>query len=86
MFPGAKLSVGGFGLGGLPETLLNELAKDDFDSAKDLTIASLTASVDGFGLGKLFEAGKVKRMISSYVGENKVCSELGWCICLLQRD
>ena len=67
--PGMKLSVGGFGLGGLPETLLNEISKHD--EAWDLTIASLTASVDGFGLGKLFEGGKVKRMIASYVGENK---------------
>ena len=71
VFPGAYLSVGGFGLGGIPETLLNELARDDFVEARDLTIASLTASVDGFGLGRLFEAGKVKRMIASYVGENK---------------
>ena len=71
VFPGAYLAVGGFGLGGIPETLLNELARDDFVEARDLTIASLTASVDGFGLGRLFEAGKVKRMIASYVGENK---------------
>ena len=71
VFPGAYLAVGGFGLGGIPETLLNELARADFVEARDLTIASLTASVDGFGLGRLFEAGKVKRMIASYVGENK---------------
>ncbi len=70
--PGMSINVGGFGLGGKPETLLNELAEDD--RAKDLTIASLTAGVDGFGLGKLFDAGKVKRMIASYVGENQVRS------------
>jgi len=70
VFPGASINIGGFGLGGIPETLLNELAKDD--RARDLTVASLTAGVDGFGLGKLFEAGKVKRMIASYVGENQV--------------
>ena len=72
IFPGATVCVGGFGLGGIPETLLNELAKTEFTDAKELTIASLTAGVYGFGLGKLFEARKVKRMISSYVGENKV--------------
>ncbi len=70
IFPGARINCGGFGLGGIPETLLNELANDE--RATDLTIASLTAGVDGFGLGLLFESGKVKRMIASYVGENHV--------------
>lgn len=74
IFPGAYINCGGFGLGGLPETLLNELAKTD--EAKNLTIASLTASVDDFGIGKLFAAGKVKRMISSYVGENQLFAEM----------
>lgn len=68
---GATLAVGGFGLGGIPETLLNEIAKIDDANCHDLTIASLTGGVDGFGLGRLLEAGKVKRLISSYVGENK---------------
>lgn len=67
---GDTIAVGGFGLGGTPETLLNELASRE-DGPTDLTVASLTAGVDDFGLGRLFEAGKVKRMISSYVGENK---------------
>jgi 3-oxoacid CoA-transferase len=66
---GATICVGGFGLGGNPETLLDELSK--MESAKELTVASLTGGVDGFGLGKLIEAGMVKRLISSYVGENK---------------
>lgn len=61
--------VGGFGLGGNPETLLNAISRDP--NAKNLTIASLTGGVDGFGIGKLIEAGMVKRLISSYVGENK---------------
>ncbi len=78
VFPGMSINCGGFGLGGIPETLLNELARDDFDEARDLTVASLTAGVDGFGLGKLYEARKVKRMIASYVGENKV-SESSKC-------
>jgi 3-oxoacid CoA-transferase len=66
---GATIAAGGFGLGGIPETLLNEISRTE--SAKDLTIVSLTAGVDGFGIGRLLEANKVKRLISSYVGENK---------------
>jgi 3-oxoacid CoA-transferase len=70
LFPGASISIGGFGLGGIPETLIHELEGNE--KAKDLTIASLTAGIDGFGLGKLFEVeGKVKRILASYVGENK---------------
>lgn len=67
---GITICVGGFGLGGSPETLLNELSRRD--DAKGLTVASLTGGVDGFGIGKLLEVrGMVKRLISSYVGENK---------------
>lgn len=68
---GDTIAVGGFGLGGIPETLLNTLSAWEEGGPQSLTVASLTAGVDGFGLGKLFECGKVKRMISSYVGENK---------------
>lgn len=50
------------------ETLLNELSRD---GPGNLTIASLTAGIDAYGLGTLYESGKVKRMIGSYVGENK---------------
>lgn len=74
IFPTASINVGGFGLGGIPETLLNELANNE--RAQDLTVASLTAGVDGFGLGLLFEAGKIKRMIASYVGENQVSVDI----------
>ena len=70
---GDTIAVGGFGNGGIPETLLNALSSQE-DGPTNLTVASLTAGVDSFGLGRLFEAGKVKRMISSYVGENKVRS------------
>ena len=71
LFHGASINIGGFGLGGIPETLIDVMAKHD--KAQNLTIASLTAGVDGFGLGKLFEVdGKVKRILASYVGENKV--------------
>jgi hypothetical protein len=79
------VAVGGFGLGGIPETLLNELSSQD-DGPTSLTVISLTAGVDSFGLGRLLEARKVKRMISSYVGENKVrASSAGFrfvvCLC-----
>jgi 3-oxoacid CoA-transferase len=66
---GATVCVGGFGLGGSPETLLQELSKSK--TAKDLTVAALTGGTDGGGIGLLLEAGIVKRLISSYVGENK---------------
>eukprot|EP00565_Helicotheca_tamesis_P001150 CAMPEP_0185723240 /NCGR_PEP_ID=MMETSP1171-20130828/148_1 /TAXON_ID=374046 /ORGANISM="Helicotheca tamensis, Strain CCMP826" /LENGTH=549 /DNA_ID=CAMNT_0028390909 /DNA_START=154 /DNA_END=1803 /DNA_ORIENTATION=- len=74
---GNTIAVGGFGLGGVPESLLNTLSSTEFDlDVQDLTVASLTAGVDGFGLGRLFESGRVKRMISSYVGENKNFEEM----------
>lgn len=66
---GATVAVGGFGLVGIPETLLQEISVNK--TASDLTVASLTGGVDGFGVGVLVEAGKVKRLICSYVGENK---------------
>ena len=67
----ATVLVGGFGLGGNPETLLNEISRMDDTKVKNLTIASLTGGVDGFGIGKIIDNGQVKRLISSYVGENK---------------
>jgi len=65
---GQLLGVGGFGLCGIPETLIEAL-KDT--GVKDLTVISNNAGVDGFGLGKLLETRQIKKMISSYVGENK---------------
>ncbi|MDP3762180.1 MAG: CoA transferase subunit A [Ramlibacter sp.] len=65
---GQLLAVGGFGLCGIPETLIEAL-KDT--GVKDLTVISNNAGVDGFGLGKLLETRQIKKMISSYVGENK---------------
>jgi len=63
--------VGGFGCCGIPETLLNELSKTK--GVTDITVASLNVSVDGYGVGKLLEKdGMVKRVIGSYVGENKL--------------
>ena len=65
---GQLMAVGGFGLCGIPEALIDALR----DSAvKNLTVISNNAGVDGFGLGKLLETRQIKRMISSYVGENK---------------
>lgn len=65
---GQTLAVGGFGLCGIPEALIAALR----DSAvKDLTVISNNAGVDGFGLGQLLESRQIKKMISSYVGENK---------------
>ena len=65
---GQLLAVGGFGLCGIPEALIAALR----DSAvKDLTVISNNAGVDGFGLGLLLESRQIKKMISSYVGENK---------------
>ena len=65
---GATLMAGGFGLCGIPESLI--LALRDH-GARNLTVISNNAGVDGFGLGILLESRQVRKMISSYVGENK---------------
>ena len=65
---GQTLAVGGFGLCGIPEALIDALRDT---GAKDLTVISNNAGVDGFGLGKLLDTRQIKKMISSYVGENK---------------
>lgn len=65
---GQLLAVGGFGLCGIPEALIEALRDT---GAKDLTVISNNAGVDGFGLGKLLESRQIVKMISSYVGENK---------------
>ena len=65
---GQLLGVGGFGLCGIPEALIDALRDT---GAQNLTAISNNAGVDGFGLGKLLETRQVKKMISSYVGENK---------------
>jgi len=65
---GQTLAVGGFGLCGIPEALIAALR----DSGKtQLTVISNNAGVDGFGLGQLLTTRQIKKMISSYVGENK---------------
>lgn len=65
---GQTIGVGGFGLCGIPETLIAALRDS---GVKDLTCVSNNAGVDGFGLGLLLETRQIKKMISSYVGENK---------------
>ena len=65
---GQLLAVGGFGLCGIPEALIDALRDS---GVKDLTVVSNNAGVDGFGLGKLLETRQIKKMVSSYVGENK---------------
>ncbi len=65
---GQLLAVGGFGLCGIPEALIDALRDS---GVKNLTVISNNAGVDGFGLGKLLESRQIKKMISSYVGENK---------------
>ena len=65
---GQLMAVGGFGLCGIPEALI-EAVKDS--GVQNLTVIANNAGVDGFGLGKLLDTRQVKKMISSYVGENK---------------
>jgi len=65
---GQTVAVGGFGLCGIPEALIDAL-KDT--GVKNLTCISNNAGVDDFGLGKLLQTKQIKKMISSYVGENK---------------
>src|SRR3954465_2792560 len=69
---GMLIMAGGFGLCGIPETLI--LAIRD-SGAKNLTFVSNNAGVDGAGLGLLLESRQIKKMISSYVGENKTFAE-----------
>jgi 3-oxoacid CoA-transferase subunit A len=67
LFDGMTIAAGGFGLCGIPELLIAAIKEA---GTKDLTVASNNAGVDGFGLGVLLATRQVKRMISSYVGEN----------------
>ena len=67
LFDGMLIAAGGFGLCGIPELLIDGIVKA---GTKDITIASNNAGVDDFGLGKLLATRQVKKMMSSYVGEN----------------
>ena len=68
LFDGMHMMAGGFGLCGIPENLIAAVHKA---GTKDITIVSNNCGVDGFGLGILLDAKQIKKMISSYVGENK---------------
>jgi 3-oxoacid CoA-transferase subunit A len=68
LFDGMTLMAGGFGLCGIPENLIEAVKRS---GVKGLTVISNNAGVDGFGLGVLLNTRQVKKMISSYVGENK---------------
>jgi len=68
LFDGMTICAGGFGLSGIPERLIDAIQAA---GTKDLTIASNNAGIDNEGLGKLLRSRQVKKMISSYVGENK---------------
>ncbi|QDL90833.1 CoA transferase subunit A [Paroceanicella profunda] len=67
LFDGMTIAAGGFGLCGIPELLIAAIREA---GTKDLTVASNNAGVDDFGLGLLLKTRQVKKMISSYVGEN----------------
>jgi len=68
MADGHTIAVGGFGLCGIPEALIAALRDSN---VKDLTAISNNAGVDGFGLGQLLETRQIRKMVASYVGENK---------------
>ena len=68
LFDGMTICSGGFGLCGIPERLIDALLAS---GVKGLTVASNNAGIDGVGLGKLLRSRQIKKMISSYVGENK---------------
>ncbi|MCF8879002.1 CoA transferase subunit A [Hyphobacterium sp. SN044] len=68
LFDGMTIMAGGFGLCGIPENAIEAILDS---GVKDLTIISNNCGVDGFGLGKLLDAKRIRKMLSSYVGENK---------------
>jgi len=69
---GQTLMCGGFGLCGIPQTLIEAVK---LSGVKDLTVISNNAGVDGVGLGQLLQTRQIKKMISSYVGENKLFAQ-----------
>ena len=73
LFDGMTIMAGGFGLCGIPENLIAAIKES---GVKNLTVVSNNCGIDGFGLGVLLESGQIKKMISSYVGENKLFEQL----------
>jgi 3-oxoacid CoA-transferase subunit A len=70
---GASIMVGGFGLCGIPENLVDAIRRK---GTKNLTVMSNNAGVVGFGLGLLLETRQIKKVVGTYVGENKILEEL----------
>ncbi|HVA38609.1 MAG TPA: CoA transferase subunit A [Candidatus Dormibacteraeota bacterium] len=73
LFDGATIAMGGFGLCGIPQDLIEAVVRK---GTKHHTVVSNNAGVDGWGIGLMLEAGQVKKMVSSYVGENKFFEKL----------
>jgi len=73
LFDGMTIMAGGFGLCGIPENLIAAIRAS---GVKDLTVISNNCGVDGFGLGLPLENGQIRKMVSSYVGENKLFEKL----------
>jgi len=72
LFDGMTVMSGGFGLCGIPEKLTDALRES---GVQNLTVISNNCGIDGVGLGKLLDQGQIKKMISSYVGENKLFAQ-----------
>ncbi len=70
---GVSIAVGGFGLCGIPEHCLDAICDSN---VRDLTIISITAHVDGYGIGRLLERKQVRKIVGSYLGENNLFAEL----------
>ena len=70
---GASIMFGGFGLCGIPENLIDAICRK---GVKSLTVISNNAGVNSFGLGKLLKSGQIRKVIGSYVGENKTLEDL----------
>jgi 3-oxoacid CoA-transferase subunit A len=73
LFDGMTMMAGGFGLSGNPETLIPQVMAS---GVKDLTVISNNCGADGFGLWMLLNSGQIRKMVSSYVGENKLFEKL----------
>ncbi|MDO9249481.1 MAG: 3-oxoacid CoA-transferase subunit A, partial [Phenylobacterium sp.] len=73
LFDGMTIMAGGFGLCGIPENLIAAIRES---GTKGLTVISNNCGIDGFGLGVLLESGQIRKMVSSYVGENKLFEQL----------
>ncbi len=73
LFDGMTIMSGGFGLCGIPENLIGAIREA---GTRGLTVISNNCGVDGFGLGLLLEGGQIRKMVSSYVGENKLFERL----------